>query len=305
MDPETQFKGGQPVAVDSLYGIVTTALIGGTRPVFMDFGSDGALYVGSYGGGYYVFSNTLMGIWRFAYTGGPDTPGPDPKAIVPATSSVVQFNIGKSGGVSYTWDFGDGSPKVTTQAATVSHTYSSAGTKTATLTVNYADGDSASKTVVAADVPTPLFTNVSQDVAASVPLVLSLTLGTPATFGALTPSVDKDYTASTTARAIATSGDAMLTVADPSTTNTGYLVNGDYTLPSPLQVKATSAIGTGSTAFANVGSSASPTALLTYPRALNDAAITLDFKQHVSASDALRAGRYSKTLTFTLATTAP
>ena len=102
--------------------------------------------------------------------------------------------------------------------------------------------------MVAADVPTPLFTNVSADVGASVPLVLSLTLGTPATFGAFTPSVDKDYTASTTAtRAIATSGDAMLTVADPSTTSTGYLVNGDYTLPSPLQVKATSAIGTGRT----------------------------------------------------------
>ncbi len=48
MDPATQFKGGQPVAVDSLYGIVTTQLIGGARPVFMDFGSDGALYVGSY-----------------------------------------------------------------------------------------------------------------------------------------------------------------------------------------------------------------------------------------------------------------
>ena len=120
----------------------------------------------------------------------------------------MQFNIGKSGGVSYTWDFGDGSPKVTTQDATVSHTYDTAGSKTATLTVNYADGDSASKTVVAADVPTPLFTNVSQDVGATVPLVLSLTLGPPATFGAFTPSLDKDYTASTTARALATSGDA-------------------------------------------------------------------------------------------------
>ena len=59
-----------------------------------------------------------MGVWRFAYTGGADTPGPDPKAIVPDdVGSVVQFNIGKSGGVSYTWDFGDGSPKVTTHRA--------------------------------------------------------------------------------------------------------------------------------------------------------------------------------------------
>jgi hypothetical protein len=304
MDPETQFKGGQPVAADSLYGIVTTSLIGGTRPVFMDFGADGALYVGSYAGGYYAFSNSLMGVWRFAYTGGADTPGPDPKAIVPSVGSVVQFNIGKSGGVSYTWDFGDGSPKVATQDATVSHTYDTAGSKTATLTVSYADGDSASQTVVAADVPTPLFTNVQQEVGASVPLVLALSLGTPATFGAFTPSVDKDYTASTTARAIATSGDAALTVSDPATTAPGFLVNGDYTLPSPLQVKASSAVGAGG-AFATVGGAANPTSLLTYTRALNDTAITLDFKQHVSQTDALRAGKYSKTLTFTLSTTTP
>ena len=50
---------------------------------------------------------------------------------------------------------------------------------------------------------------------------------------------------------------------------------------------------------------ASPTSLLTYSRALNDSAITLDFKQHVSVGDALRAVRYSKTLTFTLSTTTP
>ncbi|MDA0160923.1 ThuA domain-containing protein [Solirubrobacter ginsenosidimutans] len=305
MDPATQFKGGQPVSVDSLFGIVTPQLIGGTRPVFMDFGADGALYVGSYSGGYYAFTNSNLGIWRFAYTGGPDTPGPDPKATVPAVGSTVAFNIGKSGGVSYTWDFGDGTPKVTTQAATVSHTYDSAGAKNATLTVNYADGDTASKAITTDAVATPLFTNVSQQVGADVPLVLSLTLGTPATFGAFTPAIDKDYTASTTARAIATSGDAALTVADPATTSTGFLTNGDYTLASPLQVKATSAVGAGGGTFANVGSSAAPTSLLTYSRSLNDAAITLDFKQHVSVGDALRAGRYSKTLTFTLSTTTP
>ena len=78
----------------------------------MDFGADGALYVGSYAGSYYAVSNDNMGVWRFAYTGGPDTPGPDPKAVVPTIGSEVQFNIGKSGGVSYKWDFGDGTPKV-------------------------------------------------------------------------------------------------------------------------------------------------------------------------------------------------
>ncbi len=70
MDPETQFKGGQPVSADSLFSIIPASTIGGARPVFMDFGSDGALYVGSYSGGYYSFSNNNMGVWRFAYTGG-------------------------------------------------------------------------------------------------------------------------------------------------------------------------------------------------------------------------------------------
>ena len=230
MDPATQFEGGQPVAVDSLYGIVTTTLIGGVRPVFMDFGADGALYVGAYSGSYYRFVNSTnaMAIYRFAFTGGQDTPGPDPKAIVPETSSVVQFNIGKSGGVSYTWDFGDDSPDVTTTEPTVTHTYDSAGDKTATLTVHYADGDAASKTVAVEDVPTPLFTNVDEEVGATVPMVLALTLGAPASFGAFTPSVDRDYTASTTASALATSGNAALSIADPATATTGRLVNGDY-----------------------------------------------------------------------------
>jgi PKD repeat protein len=304
MDPATQFEGGQPVSVDSLYGIVTTALIGGTRPVFMDFGADGALYVGSYAGGYYAFNNANMGVWRFVYTGGSDTPGPDPKAIVPQTSSVVQFDIGKSGGVSYTWDFGDGSPKVTTTEQVVSHTYDTAGTKTATLTVTYADGDTASKTVTAADVPTPLFLHEHENVGAAVPMVLSLTLGSPASFGAFTPSVDRDYVASTTASVLATSGGAQLSVSDPSSTTTGRLVNGDYTLPSVLKAKATSAVTPGGP-FADVGGATSPTALLSYGGAANDRTVTLDFQQHIGVTDTLRAGRYSKTLTFTLSTVTP
>jgi hypothetical protein len=303
MDPETQFKGGQPVSADSLYGIVTPTIIGNTRPVFVDFGADGALYVGSYAGGYYAFSNTLMGVWRFAYTGGGDTPGPDPKAIVPQYGNDVQFNIGKSGGVKYTWDFGDGSPSVTTQDASVTHSYKTGGSKTATLTVTYADGDTASKEVVAENV-TPLFTNTDTNVSADVPFTLALSLGTPATFEKFIPAIDKDYTASTTAIAVATSGNAALSVADPSPANTGKLVNDDYALASTLQAKASSATGVGGD-YADVGGTAAPTPLLNYPRAVNDAAITLDFKQHVGQTDTLRAGRYSKTLTFTLATTAP
>jgi hypothetical protein len=116
-------------------------------------------------------------------------------------------------------------------------------------------------------------------VGGSVPATLSLTLGAPASFGAFTPGLAKDYTAQTSANVISTAGDAALTVSDP-----GHLMNGTFALPSPLEV-----------AF----SKASWTAPVS-----NDP-VTIAFKQHVGATDALRTGAYTKTLTFTLSTTTP
>ena len=98
----------------------------------------------------------------------------------------------------------------------------------------------------------------------AVPATLALTLGTPAAFRAFTPGVAKDYTASQTANVISTAGDGTLSVADPSATQTGHLVNGAFSLPSPLQVKASSAAGVGSAALKDVGGSSAPTAVLTY-----------------------------------------
>src|SRR3954454_16350348 len=72
------------------------------------------------------------------------------------------------------------------------------------------------------------------DVGGTVPATLALTLGAPASFGSFTPGLAKDYTASTTATVISTAGDATLSVADPSATATGHLVNGTFSLPSPL-----------------------------------------------------------------------
>ena len=116
-------------------------------------------------------------------------------------------------------------------------------------------------------------------VGGSVPATLSLTLGANASFGAFTPGIDKDYTASTAANVISTAGDAALTVSDP-----GHLMNGTFSLPSPLEV-----------AF----SKSSWTAPVS-----NDP-VTITFRQHIGAGDALRTGSYTKTLTFTLSTTTP
>ena len=138
----------------------------------------------------------------------------------------------------------------------------------------------------------------------SVPATLSLTLGVPASFGPFTAGVAKDYTASTTANVISTAGDATLSVADPSTTATGHLVNGAFSLPQPLQARARNAANTG-TAFNNVGSGASPLNLLMYNGPVSNDAVSLDFKQSIGSADALRTGTYSKSLTFTLSTTTP
>ena len=74
--------------------------------------------------------------------------------------------------------------------------------------------------------------NAMGDAGGTVPATLALTMGAPASFGAFTPGVAKEYTASTTANVISTAGDATLTVTDPSTNHPGYLVNGTFALAS-------------------------------------------------------------------------
>jgi hypothetical protein len=139
----------------------------------------------------------------------------------------------------------------------------------------------------------------------TVPATLSLTLGAPATFGAFTPGVGKTYLAATTANVISTAGDALLSVADPSSVATGHMVNGAFSLPEFLQVRARNTGTPPSPAYNNVGSSASPLNLLTYSGPISNDVLTIEFSQLVKPTDALRTGTYSKTLTYTLSTTTP
>ena len=101
----------------------------------------------------------------------------------------------------------------------------------------------------------------------------------PATFGAFTPGVAKEYTASTTANVISTAGDAALSVSDP-----GRLMNGTFALPQPLRVEFSKA---------------------TWNAPVSNDGVTITFRQAITATDALRTGAYTKTLTFTLSTTSP
>jgi hypothetical protein len=83
---------------------------------------------------------------------------------------------------------------------------------------------------------------------------------------------------------ISTAGDATLSVADPSPTNTGKLVNGAFTLANPMG-------GLG--------------VLKTWTAPTSNESVPITFTQAIGANEALRTGTYSKTLTFTLSTTTP
>jgi X-Pro dipeptidyl-peptidase len=136
-------------------------------------------------------------------------------------------------------------------------------------------------------------------VSGTVPATLSLTLAGPASFGAFTPGVARDYLATMGATVLSTAADATLTVADPSSAHTGRLVNGSFALPQPLQARANDG------AYAEVGGAASPTPLHAYIAPVSNDPVTIGFKQPIAAGDPLRTGTYSKTLTFTLSTTQP
>ena len=129
-----------------------------------------------------------------------------------------------------------------------------------------------------------------------MPATLSLTLGTPASFGAFTPGVDRTYDATTTANVISTAGDATLSVTDPSTAPgpAGQRhVHPDRAAAGPRRQPPRSR------------RSAPPLALLTYSAPISNDAVTIGLRQHIGANEALRTGTYSKTLTFTLSTTTP
>ncbi len=135
-------------------------------------------------------------------------------------------------------------------------------------------------------------------VGATVPSSLSLTIGTPAPMGPFVAGVAADYNQSVAGSVTSTAGNAALSVTDPSTNHPGHLVNGEYWLPSPLQVAAGGP-------FAPVGGLASPTLLRSWTTPVSNDPVTVSLRQSIGAADGLRSGTYSKTLVFELSTTSP
>ncbi|MDA0179764.1 ThuA domain-containing protein [Solirubrobacter phytolaccae] len=275
MDPATEASGGVPIAADSLAAILPADLRG------LGFGRDGALY-----------TTTASGVWRIGYTGGDDTPGPDPHYAVRVGTSIVDFSVGRSGGVRYEWTFSGGG---TATGANVTHAFGGDGTRQATLTVIYADGERVSRTF-SVQIPPVSDAEANVEITAVVPRMLGLTLGAPATFAPITPGVAATYSATMTASVRATTGTAALSIVDHSAVGPGHLVNGSAVMPQPLQARA------GDAAHGTV--SGIPLLLRSWTEAAVET-LTVGFQQPVASTDRLLEGRYAKTLTFELGTTTP
>jgi hypothetical protein len=143
-------------------------------------------------------------------------------------------------------------------------------------------------------------------VGGETPATLNLTLGQPTTFASFIPSMARDYTATLGATVLSTADNAALTVMDPSSTATGHLVNGAFSLPQALRAGGTSANEFATAgASAPVGGASAPTTLVTYAGPVTNDQATITFTQGIGSTDALRTGTYAKTLTFTLSTTNP
>jgi hypothetical protein len=236
---------------------------------------------------------------------------------------------GDTAGLEYYWDFGDGSAVVKTNHPTIKHTFpTQAGWHDVKLLVSAGDGQKTTANVgtyrqvepinfaptyypatVPASEPQPPTTGPSADpcgtlspdelssfvntangpvqgapvqdgtVSGTVPATLSLTLGAPASFGTFTPGVAKTYDASTTADVVSTAGDATLSWSGPN-----HLTNGAFTMAQPFTVDL---------------SKSSWTAPVSHDP------VTIGFHQPIGATDPLRTGSYSATVTFTLSTTNP
>jgi glucose/arabinose dehydrogenase/type 1 glutamine amidotransferase len=143
VDPKTVPQHGAPAFAEDLRSIIQPG--GGNNQVqsWMDakFGPDGALYMLDYAGGFFSLDPNQK-LVRITYHGGAATPNPSEAAVRAVQQSepkTIAFSSRKAGGLSWTWDFGDGSKP--SNDADPTHTYADFGTYHATLKVTYANGE--------------------------------------------------------------------------------------------------------------------------------------------------------------------
>ena len=140
---------GEPGAIEPFFDSMTM-----TRPMNIEFGPDGSLYVLDYGSGYFGGAADSA-VYRIDYTKGNRTPqvslsadktsGPAPLTVNFDPAGTVDEDGGE---LSYAWDFdGDGTTDAT-DAGPVSHTYDTAGQYSAKLSVTDSTGLTGAASVV-------------------------------------------------------------------------------------------------------------------------------------------------------------
>jgi hypothetical protein len=140
----------------------------------------------------------------------------------------------------------------------------------------------------------------------TVASTLSINLGnvTPS-LGSFVPGVAQTYTTQVAATVTSTAASAALTVADLTGVGVaGHLYNpsgAGYSLAQPLEAGGSSSVaGAVGSPLANI--SAAPLTVVTYNAPVSNDTPAVTFAQPIGASDPLRTGAYSKTITFTLST---
>jgi hypothetical protein len=140
---------------------------------------------------------------------------------------------------------------------------------------------------------------------------LALSVGTPtSTFGTFTPAFAQSYMSTVGTTVTTTAQSSTLSAADTSSQFPGHLVNtatgGPYALAQGLQVEAVSnnASATGSGVYKDLSAS-NPAAILGYSAPVSNDVVTVGFRQPIAATDPLRTGTYSKSITLTLSTSTP
>jgi hypothetical protein len=141
-------------------------------------------------------------------------------------------------------------------------------------------------------------------VGGNVPSVLQLSVAGGGSFGTFVPGVGTTYNTALAASATTTTADAALSVADLSGDQPGKLVNGAFALANPVGVRAVG-LGDDAATIPFTPVTGAPQTLKSWSAPMTAAPLTLGLRQQITSTEALRAGAYSKTLTFTLSTTTP
>ncbi|RCW45783.1 glucose/arabinose dehydrogenase [Halopolyspora algeriensis] len=142
---------GQPAEIDPFFPTMEL-----TRPMDIEFGADGSLYVLDYGSGYFGGAEDSA-LYRIDYVKGDRAPNAEVSAEPTSGQAPLEVSFSSEGStdpdpgssITYAWDFdGDGQTDATDPNPT--HTYTGNGEYTATLTVTDETGKTgtASETIV-------------------------------------------------------------------------------------------------------------------------------------------------------------